>query len=78
MTFLDKLKKNGMFESNVSEEAAVSFFYQHRIYISDLEDEENVSEELKEIARDFLENDKEYDGDERSAWSRLLALEVKN
>lgn len=75
MTFLDKLKEIGMFESNVSEEDAVSFFYQHRIYISYLEDEENVSEELKEIARDFLENDKEYDGDEESAWSRLLSLE---
>lgn len=77
MTFLEKLKEIGMFKSETSLEGAVSFFYQHRIYISDLEDEKNVPEELKKIAEDFLENDTEYDGDEEKAWIRLLSLEVK-
>ena len=78
MTFLEKLKEIGMFKSDVSLKEAVSVFYQHRIYISDLEDEKNVPEELKKIAEEFLENDAEYDGDEQAAWSRLLSLEFKN
>lgn len=61
-----------MFTEEVNVDKAVSFFYQNRIYISDIFDEEGVSEEVKKAAEYFLENDVDYDGDEAEAWKRFL------
>jgi len=66
---------NGKTPNETFKELLIEGAYIDRVYISDMLDSEKYKE-LRETVEHFLENDIEYDGDERKAWERFVEYDV--
>jgi len=76
MLVIDKFNEVEAFGKDKSVKEILNFVYNHRIYVSDVLDE-NFPEDILKATEKFLETDKEYDGDEEKAWERFLKSNIE-
>lgn len=77
MRVLDRLNEIMIFDTiPVTTEKAVSYTYNHRIYISELLDED-LPKDVHKLVENFLDGMVYFDGDESHLWKHFLDLDYE-